>query len=301
MVPPAYYHLHWYVLEAKQSLSALKHHMGLERMPFSSFHLHAALNWTMKLYTRKSSKGNAKPFNLEQILAMLGFLVKGDYFELTKLHLASIIVLCWFASISFEEMKDLAFDSMVIQPSSGLLFHFPTRKGGTQMVGRAVEFRTGHFMGCQIDPVDILKRYLWHISALPLGPPSFLFTQFIGRVHPDGHWYQVVGKDNGDPIHPTSIIQVWQTSRRNLVSSSYLSGDGPMVYWSARLAFPKLVPAEVITPDQFIRYVGLDELLIRADHVANEEDQMGLHREGPLSEPHCQEGLVEGSSITEEC
>ncbi len=253
----------------------LQQQVGLAMMPFSRNNLQAALNWAMKAFKKKGSKNNIKPFSSEQILAMLGFLVKGDDVELTKLHLASIIVLCRFASNSFEEARDLAFDSIVIQLSGGLLFNFPVRGNETQLVGRAVELRTGNFMGCQIDPVDILKRYLWHISALPLGPPSFLFSQFIGRVHPDGHRYQVVGRGNGDPVHSISISQVWQEllelryqpdlahygltgvkfgfqslesnvsstdSRRDLISSSYLSGDRTMVYWSAGPSFPRWAP-----------------------------------------------------------
>ncbi len=180
-------------------------------------------------------------------------------------------------------------------------------------------------------PVDILKQYLWRLSAMPLGPPQFLFTQFAGSVHPDGHWYMLADSAEGHALHPISDIQVVQELlelhhqpnlahcgltgpqfrllslksdessedwRRIFISFSFLTEVGMKVLWSAEPLSPEMVPAEVITPNQFIKYEGLNELLIRADYTASEKHQTGLHVVDSSSKSSCHRVLAGEPSLT---
>ncbi len=94
---------------------------------------------------------------MDQVLAMLGFLVMGASTDVANLCFASLIVLCWFSSIHFKEASQLKFSEVTIQLSGSLLFHFPSGPAGTRALDRMVEFKPNHFRECQMGPVDILK------------------------------------------------------------------------------------------------------------------------------------------------
>ncbi len=82
---------------------------------------------------------------------------------------------------------------------------------------------------------------------------------------------------------------VW---RRNFISSSSLTAEGMKVPQSAEPSSYAMVPSDVITPDQFIKYEDSDELLIRTDNTASKRVPKRPRMEVSFSEPASQRGSV---------
>ncbi len=144
---------------AKRAISSMQFYVGLSWMPYNKSYLNPALAKGLKsLYVKAPKK--VEPFSTTQVLAMLGYLVKGDDTNVTNLHLASLILICWFASVSFRDVHSLVYDSVTLHKSGDLLVHFPIRGSDQHLEKQTTVIKKGHFIGSQIYPVDLLRRYI---------------------------------------------------------------------------------------------------------------------------------------------